>query len=93
MKTNSNQPDVYIKHEGYADFKFLTVKAKEAAHTLKIPNSLHEFGNEFCGSPVYYNDKPKTHTKGLYTCGIKVSYLNKLKKQLEAKGLIVESEF
>ncbi len=92
MKNNQN-PDVYVKQEGYGDFKFLTVKAKEVANELKIPNSLHHFGKEFCGMPVYYHDQPKTHEKGKYTCGIKLAHIERTTKKLRKAGLVVESEF
>lgn len=85
MKT----PDVYIKHEGYADIKFLTNKAKETAHKLGIANSLTSFGKTFCGQPVW---NPTTK-KGLYTIGVKVSALKRICKELKKNGLVIESEF
>jgi len=89
MATKSNEPDVYIKNEGYADLHFCTDKGKLVAFQLGIPNSLAEFGDEFCGSPVW-NEKTK---KGQYTCGIRISGLKRVYKKLEKAGLVIESEF
>ena len=87
------EPDVYIKQEGYGAFKFLSVKAKEVAHQLNIPNGLEKFGDEFCGCPVYYFDKPDTHKEGRYTCGVKLAKIDSIANKLRKAGLTVESEF
>jgi hypothetical protein len=92
-ESTEQEPDVYVKQEGYGAFKFFSEKAKETAHKLGIPNSLEEFGDEFCEEPVYYFNKPETHKEGLYSCGIKLSHIEKTVNKLRKAGLTVESEF
>lgn len=81
--------DIFIKDEGYGDFKFLTLAAKEWAHENGIPNSLAEFGKEFCGMPVWYPGMKK----GQYTCGIRQSKIKKFVKAAISAGLNVDCEF
>ena len=88
-KTNKLEVDVFIKHEGYAAIKFLTDKSKQWAHDSKVPNSLNEFGDTFCGQPVW---NPNTK-KGLYTIGVKVSKLKSVVASMKKANLVIESEF
>lgn len=80
--------DVYIKDEGYADVKFISLKAKEWAHKNKVPNSLESFGKEFCGRSVWYPGMKE----GLYTVGIKLGKLGSFIKNMKKAGLKIESE-
>ena len=89
MKNQNLRPDVFIKDEGYADVKLLSLKAKVWAHKYGIPNSLEQFGEEFCGTPVWYPGMQE----GMYQCGIKLSALKKVAKAMQKEGLVVESEF
>lgn len=86
MKT---QIDVFIKNEGYADFRFISERSKEVAHKLGIPNSLKSFGDTWCGQPVW-NSKNKT---GRYKCGINLDSMGKIVLKLQNEGLTIESEF
>jgi len=85
----NKETDIYIKDEGYADMKFLTQDAKEWAHKMGIPNSLHEFGKEFCEQKVWYPGMED----GLYQYGIKPFTANNLAIIAETDGLVVENEF
>ena len=82
--------DVFIKHEGYADIKFLTKKAKDWAVKHSYPNGLAEFAKEgFCGKPVFVSDVQD----GMYQLGIDARSVKRVTKQMQAAGLVVESEF
>lgn len=85
---NEKNVDVYVKDEGYGDFKFLTPKAREWANKNQIPNSLEYFGKSFCGMPVWYPGMDD----GLYTCGIKRTKISQFVKAAINAGLNVESE-
>jgi len=80
--------DVYIKDEGYANVTFLSLKSKEWAHKNNIPNSLESFEDTFCGKPIWY----KGMTKGQYTAGVFLSKLKPLILKMKKANLIVKSE-
>jgi hypothetical protein len=82
-----NTPDVFVKDEGYASFRFCTDSAKEVAHKLKIPNSLADF-DEFCGNPVWKPESPV----GLFQAGFPIGTARRLIKELRKRGLTVETE-
>lgn len=84
--TDPKLADVAVKDEGYADVRFRTPAAKLMAFELGIPNQLQEFGAEFCGTKVYYHDKPETHD-GVYHCGMKTGYLETVAKEMNRRGL------
>jgi len=90
MKQNKTQKetDVYIKDEGYADIKFISLKSKEWAHKNQIRNSLAQFGDTFCGEPVWYRGMKK----GQYTIGVELSNLKPIIEKMKKSNLIVESE-
>ncbi len=81
--------DVYVKEEGYADLRFITDKAKRVAYKLRIPNSLLQIGDTFCGEPVWTPQNPV----GMYQCGYDYENVDFMVKLLRSEGLIVESEF
>jgi len=90
MKQNKTQKetDVYIKDEGYADVKFLSLKAKKWAHENNIPNSLEHFGENFCGKSIWYPGMKE----GLYNTSCFLSKLKQLLPKMRKFGLIIESE-
>jgi hypothetical protein len=87
LTTENPKFEVYVKNEGYADFRFISDRAKVIAHELQIPNSLAEF-ETFCGQPVWSPESPE----GLYKCGFKMGAARRLIRELRSRGLTVETE-
>ena len=84
-----NKVDVYVKDEGYADFRFVTDRAKRVAFRLGLNNDLQACGNLYCGKPVWNSD-----TKvGVYHSGQPVNKVHSIIKQLKERGLVIESEY
>ena len=84
----SKRVDVFIKGEGYAEFKFLTSEAKKWAVENDVENSLQSFGSEFCGRPIFLKDV----RDGLYQIGLSLTTGKKLYSLLIKSGLTLESE-
>jgi len=89
METQEQEIDIFIKDEGYAAVKFLSDRAKEVAFSLGISNTLAQFGDTFCGNPVWN----ETTRKGVYACGFRLSHLKSVVADFEAAGLVIDSEF
>lgn len=88
-----NRTDVYIKDEGYADFRLATQKAKLWANRNGYTNSLlSQFGkgNTFCGEQIW-DDENKS---GAYSFAMNnTPKLYRTIEKMKKAGLKVESEF
>lgn len=80
--------DVYVKDEGYADIKFLSIEAMEWAYGQGVSNDLLEVGDTFCGKPVW---KPGM-AAGVFTTAVSPHLLPHIMKAMEIFGLTTESE-
>lgn len=80
--------DIYIKDEGYAAIKFLTLRAKVWAHASGYSNTLRQYGKFFCKKLVWYPGMKE----GLYNCGIPVSRVENFIRETKEMGLIIKSE-
>jgi len=80
--------DVFIKDEGYADIRFITLKSKEWAHKNKFKNSLEHFGKTFCGRSVW---RPGLED-GLYHTPVDISKMRTIISKMKRHGLQIESE-
>lgn len=86
------EPDVFIKDEGYAAVKFLSVAAKKLAYESGVSNSLLAVGPTFCDIPCFDPNK-LNFEDSIYQNGMPVPLSLKLSYYFRSKGLTVESEF
>ena len=74
--------DIYVKDEGYADFRVLTDKAKEICNKNGFKNSLEEFGE--------WSEKKK---EGRYSFGVSEKDVFSVIEVMEKEGLTIDSEY
>ena len=71
--------DIFVKDEGYADFRFKTDKAKAFAKKHELPNS--------------WDDITPNDPKRPYSCAVKKKFIKTIINLADKEGLVVSSEF